>query len=193
MSPSGDIKKNMVNAASKRPEVFLENAVFYLSLLFLAAVIGAFFYVRFLIVQSNDELKIATEQLQKAKTAEQKKLENRVMLARRQITDFSKIVAERKFGTGFFGNLENLTLNDVYFSKCELDMTKMAATLTGHSGNFQDLSKQMSRFVGAPVFTAVSLNKAGSGETAIDFTANVLLDKAAVAKNGGNPPLDNLE
>ncbi|MFZ3073849.1 MAG: hypothetical protein WA093_01820 [Minisyncoccales bacterium] len=132
---------------NKKKSVFsLENAVFYISLLLLAAVVGGFFYLGHLITQKEGELAEASVQAARIKTEEQKKLEDRILLVRQKLDDFSKILADRKISTGFFNKLESAVLPEVYFSDCKLDLDKMTAGLSGHADNFQALGQQMMLF-----------------------------------------------
>ena len=172
----------MVNATQKRPGVFLENAIFYLSLILLAATIGSFFYVRHLAEQSVAELADLSAQVAKDKTAEQKQLENRVIAAQRKLGDFSKIALGRKSAVNFFSKLEELTTGSVYFSKCELDFTKMTSNLSGHGQSFQDVGRQIIKFGSAgDAFNGIYLGKTAiGGAGGVDFETDIVLNPELV-------------
>ncbi len=168
----------MVDVASKRPEVFLENAAFYLSFFLLAIIIGAFFYMRYSNSQKNAELDVLAEQEMKMRTEEQKVLEGNVLSARRRLVDFSKIMANRKSAARFFDRLESLVAQGVYFSACELDFSKMSAALTGHGKTFSDVGRQAMKFEAAgDVLESSAFGKIAASETGgIDFTADILFE-----------------
>lgn len=185
----------MVNAAQNRPETFLENTVFYLSLLLLVAVFGAFFYVRYSITQSTAELGRITVQLEQTKTEEHKLLEARIAAARRKMSDFSQVLASRKSAVNFFNKFEGMVSENVYYSKLNLDMDKMAVLLNGHGSTFQDLGRQIIKF-GAAVdgLSDSNLGKVAiNNETgSIDFDANIVLKPGmVVSKQSGavEPPI----
>jgi hypothetical protein len=167
----------MVNATQKRPGVFWENAVFYLSLILLAATVGSFFYVRYLAVQSGAELAGFLEQAAKTKTDEQKRLEAGVLAAQRKIGDYSKVVAERKSAVNFFGGIERLITRNVYFSSCNLDLDKMAANWSGHGRSFQDVGRQIMKFgAAADILEGAYLGKVTESDAGgVDFDANIIL------------------
>jgi hypothetical protein len=170
----------MVNTIAKRPGIFLENAIFYFSLLFLAAAIGAFFYYRNAIMQSNDELTALAVQKNQSKTEEQGKLEKEISSARRKLADFSKVVVLRRSSLEFFGQFENLALNGIYYTSCNLNLKDLKAGLAGHSRDFQDLGRQSMRFFSGDV-AGFSLSKAALVEKGgVDFELNMALDPKTV-------------
>jgi len=168
----------MVNAMPKRPEIFLENAIFYLSFLLLAIVVGGFFYMRHSVGQSNVEMAALETQSMKMKTEQGKNLENRVASARRRLADFSKVMSARDFAAGFFTELENLVSPGVYFSKLSLDFSKMSASLSGSGNNFVDVGRQAIKFESAKdVLKSTSFSRIAIGnEGGVDFDANLLLN-----------------
>jgi len=165
----------MTTPPKKQTGSFLENATFYFSLLLLAAMVGAFFYFRYLVVQSNDELAEISAQAAKTKTEEQKNLEDRVLLTQQKLVDFSKKIGSRQSSATFFDNFEALVLPEVYFSSCDLDLQNMTASLSGHADTFQGLGQQISMFRSAGnFFDSVDLIKVAISEDGgIDFEANI--------------------
>ncbi len=168
----------MVDATPKRPEVFLENAAFYLSFFLLAIIVGVFFYVRYSNSQKNAELDALAAQEVKMKTEEQKILEYEVKSARRRLADFSQIMASRKSSARFFDKLESLVAQGVYFSACELDFPKMSAGLTGHGKTFSDVGRQAMKFEAAgDALRSSAFGRIAASETGgVDFTVDVLFE-----------------
>lgn len=170
----------MVNAASQRPGLFLENAIFYVSLLLLAVTVGAFFYVRYTLNQESERLAGLSAQLAQIKSGEQKDLENTINTARQKLADFSKVMKERRSAQNFFNKFEILVPENVYFSQCNLDLGGMSASLAGHGDTFQDASRQMMVFNGASdVLASADLTKATINDDGIvDFEVSIALESA---------------
>jgi len=167
----------------KKQGFSLENATFYLSLILLAATVGAFFYLQNLNRQANDELAAVSAQAAKTKTEEQKNLEARVLSAQRKLEDFSKKLDERRAGTEFFNNFEALVLPEVYFSECNADMKQLKIKLTGHAKTFQSLGQQVSMFYSANnILENIDLEKVSINEDGgIDFSLNAGIKQEMVA------------
>ncbi|MFA6376197.1 MAG: hypothetical protein WCX69_02225 [Candidatus Paceibacterota bacterium] len=165
----------MTTPPKKQTGSLLENSVFYLSLLLLALMVGAFFYSRYLVDQSNAELAELSLQASKTKTEEQKKLEDRVLMTQQKLSDFSKKLENRQSSAVFFGNLETLILPEIYFSLLDLDLQKSTADITGRADTLQALGQQISMFRSASnLLERVDLTKVtiveGGG---VDFQARI--------------------
>ena len=173
----------MDSPQKKQSGFSLENATFYLSLLLLAAMVGAFFYFQYLISQNNDELLSVSTEAAKTKTDEQKKLEERVLTTQQELADFSKKMADRRSSTEFFSNFESLVLPQVYFSGCEVDMGGMSAKLSGHADSFQTLGQQIAMFRSANnILSSADLQRAALGnDGGIDFEVNIAINPEMVA------------
>lgn len=165
----------MATQTKQRQGFSLENATFYFSLALLAAVVGVFFYLGYSITQKEGELAQASAEVVKAKTGEQKQMEDRVFKARQSLGDFSKIMAERKTSAGFFGKFETLVLPEVYFFRCDLDLKKMTASLSGNAKTFQALGQQISLLEQSKdAIKGVNLGKVGiNDEEGIDFGVSI--------------------
>jgi len=165
----------MTTPPKKQAGSFLENSVFYLSLLLLALMIGAFFYSRYLVDQSNAELAELSLQASKAKTEEQKKLESRVLMTQQKLSDFSKKLEKRRSSAVFFSNLEALVLPEIYFSSLDLDLQKMTADVFGRADTLQALGQQISMLRSATnLLERVDLIKVTIAEGGgVDFQARI--------------------
>ncbi len=161
----------------------LESFTFYLSLLLLATVIGSFFYLRYQVGQSNAKLADISAQAAKTKTAEQKKLESRILTAQQQMRDFAAILNARKMSSDFFDKFESLVFPDVYFSACSLDIDSMTASLAGHAVNFEALGRQMAVFEGAAdMVSRINLVKADAIDSGgVDFNIDITMKQQAAA------------
>jgi len=168
----------MINTTVKRPGLFFENVVFYFSFVLLALVVGAFFYVRHLTASATAELSNLEMQITKTKTEEQKQLENRVKLARRQLEDFSGVISVRTSALDFLSRLEKLIIPGVYLSKMTSDFPEMSASLAGHGNNFLELERQAMKFRSSPKILRsgdldrISVNEAGG----VDFEAKAVFN-----------------
>lgn len=158
----------MVNEISKRPKVFLENAVFYFAFFLLLFVIFGFFYFCHEVNQANEEMAVLDVQWAKMKTEEQKGLESRVVAARHRISDFSKIMEERYSAVNFFSEFENMVFSGVYYSKLNLDFSKNSVSLAGQAKSFSDVGRQGIKFSAAKdvlsswLFAKIALNENGN-------------------------------
>jgi hypothetical protein len=173
----------MDSPQKKQSGFSLENATFYLSLLLLAAMVGAFFYFRYLIVQASDELASVSIEAAKTKTDAQKKLEDRVLSTQQELTDFSQKLNNRKSSIEFFSNFEALVLPQVYFDNCEIDMGGLSAKLSGHADSFQTLGQQIAMFQSANnILSGVDLQRATIGDDGgIDFAVGITVNPGMVA------------
>lgn len=168
----------MVNEISKRPAVFLENAVFYFSFLLLLMVVVGFFYFRSAANRASAEVAAFEAQLVKMKTGDQKELENRIVAARRRLSDFSKIMKDRDSAGVFFSEFENMVFPGVYYSKLNLDFLKKNVSLSGHAKNFSDVGRQGIKFSAAKdmliawPFAKITINEDGN----VDFDVNLSID-----------------
>jgi type II secretory pathway component PulL len=173
----------MDSPQKKQSGFSLENATFYLSLLLLAAMAGAFFYFQYLIAQASDELASVSTEAAKTKTGEQKKLEDRVLSTQQELADFSQKLGNRKSSTEFFSNFEALVLPDVYFNNCTVDMNGMSAKLSGHADSFQTLGQQIAMFRSADnILSSADLQKAVIGDDGgIDFEVGIAINPEMVA------------
>lgn len=171
----------MVNEISKRPKVFLENAVFYFAFFLLLFVISGFFYFRHEVNQANEEMAVLDVQWTKMKTEEQKGLESRVAAARRRMSDFSKIMEERYSAVNFFSEFENMVFSGVYYSKLGLDFPKKSVSLTGRAGSFSDVGRQGMKFSAAKdILVSWPFAKIAVGEDSnVDFDINLLMNSNA--------------
>lgn len=171
----------MVNETSKRPAVFLENAVFYFSFFLLAVIVAGFFYARYSTSRANAEMVSLEGQLAKMKTEEQKGLENRVAAARRRLSDFSNIMKERDSARNFFSEFEKVVFSGVYYSKLGLDFPKKSVSLTGRAGSFSDVERQGMKFSAAKdvlvswPFARIAIGEDGN----VDFDINLLMNSSA--------------
>ena len=169
---------NMINTTVKRPGLFLENVVFYFSFLLLALVVGAFFYVRHLTVSATAELSNLETQIAATKTEDQKKLEDQVKIARRQLEDFSRVISVRTSARDFFAKLESLIVPGVYLSKMDADFPKMSASLSGHGKSFPEVERQAMKFRSSPkILKSANLDRISVSETGgVDFEAKAVLN-----------------
>lgn len=158
----------MTTPIKKQSGFTFENLVFYISILFLITVVGSFFYLRYLISDAESQLAEFSSQMAKAKTEEQRKLENYVLTTQQKLEDFSAALYERKSTVVFLRNFEGLVLPEIYFSKCELDFSEMAAKLSGHAINFKSLGQQINLF-----------------RSADNMMGNVELEKIMINEKGG--------
>lgn len=172
----------MVTPTKKQTGFSLENATFYVSLLLLAAVIGAFFYLGYSIDRKNEEANEISAQAALAKSKDEKALETKIFLAQQKLSDFSGLIAERKTGAGFFGKFETLVLPEIYFSECKLDLKQMTAGLTGHAKSFQSLGQQILAFENSQdTVASVKLGKVEiNSEGGIDFEVQLGIESAAI-------------
>ena len=174
----------MVDATQKRPETFLENAIFYFCLLLLAVAVGAYFYFWSSVSRVKGEINDLNVLLEQTKTAENKDLDGRLEAARRKLADFSEISAKRKSPTRFFNKLEELASGNVYYNKCDLDLEKMKLNLSAHGNSFQDMGRQMLK-LGAGNFGNAGLVKAAASKTGgVDFEVSAVLPFEMVSARG---------
>ncbi len=173
----------MINVAPKKQGIFLENMVFYVSLLLLALAVGGFFYARHLAAQESERLAGLSMQMAKMKSEEQKDLEGKIKVARQKLEDFSKIASQRRSAANFFNKFEVLVPEKIYFSQCNLDLEKMSASLSGHSKTFQDVGRQIMLFESADsVLESANLLKSAINDDGIvDFEAGIALKLETVA------------
>ncbi len=163
----------MVNTTIKRPGLFLENAVFYFSFILLALVVGAFFYVRHLTSSAAAELSNLEAQIAATKTEDQKKLEDQVNIARRQLGDFSGVISARTSARDFFARLESLIVPGVYLSRMDVGFPEMSVSLSGHGKNFPEVERQAMKFRSSPeILKSANLDKISVNEAGgVDFSA----------------------
>lgn len=167
----------------KKPSGFsFENAVFYLSLLILAGIIGGFFYLNYAIGKGNDQLAAASIEAATAKTQEQKDLKNQVAAAQQKLNDYSKILDDHRVGTEFFNKLEALVLPDIYFLKCDLDLAKLTADFSGRAKTFKSLGQQIMIFESAgDIIASANLDKASINDKgSIDFSVKININPVVV-------------
>jgi hypothetical protein len=124
----------------------LENAVFYIALVALAATVGTFFYLQYSVTKSTDELASLTIEATKGKTPDQKELESNVLRVQQELKDFSKMLAAQKASSQLFTKLENMVVSGVYFTKCDINSGTMMASISGHALSFEILGQQISKF-----------------------------------------------
>jgi len=171
-------QNNMINTTVKRPGLFLENVVFYFSFLLLALVVGAFFYVRHLTVSADAELSNLEVQIAATKTEDQKKLEDQIKIAQRQLEDFSRVISVRTSARDFFAKLESLIVPGVYLSKMDADFPKMSASFSGHGKNFSEVERQAMKFrSSSEILKSANLDRISVSEAGgVDFESKAVLN-----------------
>ena len=165
----------------------LENAIFYISLVALAATVGTFFYLQYSVSKSNDEFASLSAEAAKTKTADQKKLEESILRTQQELKDFSKAVSASKATSELFTKIEGMVVFGVYFTKCDLDSANMIATIAGHAKNFETMSQQISEFESkGEILGSVSIgNVAISEDGGIDFDVKVKFNEGAATPQYG--------
>jgi len=117
--------------------------VFYIGLTIFGISIVGFFVLQQLTLIKTGELASIEEVLLKETSREEQVLEEKVVLVKRKIDDFSHILAVRRNVLNFFALLEEDTHPAVVFKNLDLDAQEYTAELSGESTDFFTLEQQM--------------------------------------------------
>jgi len=117
--------------------------VFYIGLTIFGILIVGFFVLQQLALIKTEELVSIDEALLKEIKPEEQALEDKIVLAKRKIDDFSHILAARRNILNFFVLLEEDTHPAVVFGNLDLDAQEYTAVLSGESTGFFTLEQQM--------------------------------------------------
>lgn len=159
-----------------------ENLIFYLSLLLLAATVGAFFLFSHLNQQTNQEIATLIETLNKQKSDEEKNLENEFLKNRQRLQDFPVLLSEHTINTQFFQRLEAQTIPNIIYDQLKFNPAERTVNLTGRTDSFESLGQQLiiftedQDFIEQANLTKVSYNNEGT----IDFAFSILVNPKVV-------------
>ncbi len=155
----------------------------YLSLaLFLASVSSYFVFDYYIKKQTKTISEIKAEMKQKG-TNEEKKREEILLTKQDKIKDFSKLLDEHQFVSGFFTNFESQWCHPrVWFSRINLNVPDLTAALSGQTDNFETLGQQVlvlrnNKFIKGIDLSNIQMNDVGR----IDFNLSIIFDEQVLS------------
>ncbi|MCH7605020.1 hypothetical protein IID24_03485 [Patescibacteria group bacterium] len=149
----------------------------YIGIAIFGVSIVGFFVLQQLTLIKTEEIVSIEEALLKEIKPEEQALEEKMVLTKRKIDDFSHILAVRRNILNFFALLEKDTHPAVVFRSLNLDAQEYTAVLSGESTNFFTLEQQMLVFQNEVKIEEINLVGARFGQrnTAV-FELNMQLD-----------------
>jgi len=137
---------------SPKVHIFLYVSIF----LFLSVLVG-YFILGQLVSIREDELKDQRTLLEAKFTRVEQGLENRVLSAKHNIENFSRVIETRKNSLNFFTFLEQNTVPEVFFTRLDLAPQTHEADLSGQSTDFFALEQQMLVLKSNPAIASLEL------------------------------------
>lgn len=150
---------------------------FPISLGLLIAVVLGYFLLWYLESKTKNNLQVLQEQITKIGTQEEKDTERQVLLDKKTIDDFSKLLANHKTASDFFKFLEENCHPKIWVTKLELNPQTAQASLSGTTLNFQTLEQQMTIFENHDLVKKIDLSSLAIGKKGeVEFSFSLDLD-----------------
>lgn len=134
----------MIEVASK-PETKSKKitiVLFFLSLILLLLIGGAYFGLRSIGLKKQKELEELQEQLARGENPIEK-LENKLRKYKEKLNNLSLIIDSRLIGTEIFGFLEKITHKQIVWTSADIDTKKEEITLKGRAETLPVLTQQL--------------------------------------------------
>ena len=167
--------------AQKAPP--LQNILFYFAIGLLLLSIGAYFVLGYFVKKSELTLQDLEETLAREKTEEEAVLEEEVFGYERKVEDFSALIGQHTYASGFFNFFESPCHPKVWFSKINLDTTNHRLIVSGKADTFLILDQQLLIFQQEELIEETILIKLSVGnEGLVNFTFDLTFNPMIVKK-----------
>lgn len=160
-----------------------QNILFYFAVGLLLLSIGLYFVLGYFVKKSELILQDLEETLAREKTEEETILEKEVFGYQRKVEDFSTLIGQHTYASGFFNFFESLSHPKVWFSKISLNITNHRLIVSGKTDTFLILDQQLLIFQQEELIKETILNKLSIGkEGLVNFTFDLTLNPIIVKK-----------
>ncbi len=151
------------------------NILFYLSLILLIISVLGYFILGYFQKNSARTLQNIENIISQKETPEVKALEKRIFGYQKKIEIVDSLLTSHQLSRNFFSFLENLSYPKIFFSKLNLDVGKLQASISGQAESFESLGQQLSifrrgEFVKDVNLTEVSIGKEGEIKFSIELS-----------------------
>ena len=110
-----------------------QNILLYLSIVVLIGAVGAFFFLGYLMGESQKVLKEKEKTLAQGKTKERQELEEKILQTKAKFDNFAPLIEKHKISSEFFAFLEEIVHPQVWINKLELDIQKTEVKISGEA------------------------------------------------------------
>jgi hypothetical protein len=149
--------------------------VLYLLLTVFLVFLLSYFLLIFYKSKLTEELSAAETKL--TRTAEERALEERIIVARRRIQDWSQLASKHPLPLRVFELLEKNTHPQVWFTGFKLDLEHEIMTLEGEAATFEVLGQQLLILEQQELIKGIALSEVSVGkEREIAFNLLLTLD-----------------
>jgi len=153
------------------------NILFNLSLILLIIFVLSYFVLGYFQKKSARTLQNIENIISQEETSEVKALKKKVFGYQEKIEEVASLLTSHQLSRNFFTRFENLSSPKIFFSKLDLDVGKLQASLSGQAENFEALGQQLSIFKKGEFIKDVNLTKVSIGkEGEIEFTVELSFD-----------------
>ena len=118
------------------------DAFFYLSILLLVLVLGAYFILNMFSQKENERLTSLRLEISEIMTPEKSKTEEEVLAAKAKVDDVSQLIESHLRGSKVFEIIERTTHPKVWFNRFDYDAHQKTLKLSGQTENFEILAQQ---------------------------------------------------
>ncbi len=158
------------------------NILSYLSLILLIISVLGYFILGYFQKNSARTLQNIEDIISQKETPEVKVLEKRVFGYQKKIEIVSSLLTSHKVSRNFFSFLESFSYPKIFFSKLDLNVGKLQASVSGQTETFESLGQQLlifrrGEFVKDVNLTEVSIGKEGEVKFTIELSFNPQLFK----------------
>ncbi len=137
--------------------------LFFLSLILLLLVGGAYFGLKSIETKKQKELEEAKKQLAQKETP-LKKLEDKLQRCKAKLDDLSLVLGSRLIGTEIFGFLERITHIQITWASANINAKEGEVTLTGEAETLPVLTQQLIYLKKVPEIKSFKLTNMSLGE-----------------------------
>lgn len=153
------------------------NILFYVFLILLIISVLSYFILGYFQKKSARTLENIEDIISQKETPEVKALEKRIFGYQKKIEMIDSLLTSHQLSRNFFTFLENLSSPKIFFSKLDLNVEKLEASLSGQAESFEGLGQQLLIFRKGEFIKDVNLTKVSIGkEGEIEFTIELSFD-----------------
>ena len=158
--------------------------LFYFSLALFLVAGASYFVLDYFVANSSDELAAVETDIRQASSEEEEAQEKEVLKKQELIKNFSKLLAEHRFVSSFFTDLELWCHPRVWFSQIGLSVNDSSVSLSGQTDNFQTLGQQMIVLKNNQLVKNIDLSNISMGtESRINFNLNIVFNPQIFSYN----------
>ena len=159
----------------KAPEWY--NFGFYIAVAFLIAVVLGYAGLFYFEGKAWDTLQDLEDRIGQVGVKEEKLTEAKVLIAKRKINDFSKLLEVHKKSSNLFAFLESVSHPKVWFTEVRLSPESAKAIIAGRPVNFQTLDQQLfilgqQDLIERVELTNLSIGKSGETKFSLNISLN---------------------